>query len=104
MSTRTAYLFKANLHSVCRHQLLDPSVLHDVTKFSDVTPVEFCHTYLDLRKSHRMLLGEHGDSTHKAPVLPTDDLLDDFDRRDHSASLRDGLRSTKVAMEKYLWH
>jgi hypothetical protein len=65
---------------------------------------EFRHTYLGLHKSRRVLLREHGDSVHEAPVLPIDGLPDDFDWKDHDALLRDDRRSTEVAMEKYLSH
>lgn len=78
-------VFKANLRRARRHQLLDPSAEHGVTKFSDLTPAEFRRTYLGLRKSRRALLRELGESAHEAPVLPTDGLPDDFDWRDHGA-------------------
>jgi cathepsin F len=78
-------VFKANLRRARRHQLLDPSAEHGVTKFSDLTPAEFRRTYLGLRKSRRALLRELGGSAHEAPVLPTDGLPDDFDWRDHGA-------------------
>lgn len=78
-------VFKANLRRARRHQLLDPSAEHGITKFSDLTPSEFRQTYLGLRKSRRALLRELGDSAQEAPVLPTDGLPDDFDWRDHGA-------------------
>ncbi|CAO2209371.1 unnamed protein product [Urochloa humidicola] len=78
-------VFKSNLRRARRHQLLDPSAEHGITKFSDLTPAEFRRTYLGLRKSRRALLRELGDSAHEAPVLPTDGLPEDFDWRDHGA-------------------
>ncbi|CAD6251041.1 unnamed protein product [Miscanthus lutarioriparius] len=78
-------VFKANLRRARRHQLLDPSAEHGVTKLSDLTPAEFRRTYLGLRKSRRALLRELGESANEAPVLPTDGLPDDFDWRDHGA-------------------
>ncbi|CAL5022088.1 unnamed protein product [Urochloa decumbens] len=78
-------VFKSNLRRARRHQLLDPSAEHGITKFSDLTPAEFRRTYLGLRKSRRELLRELGGSAHDAPVLPTDGLPDDFDWRDHGA-------------------
>nr|CAB3446573.1 unnamed protein product [Digitaria exilis] len=78
-------VFKANLRRARRHQLLDPSAEHGITKFSDLTPSEFRRTYLGIRKSRRALLRELGGSAHEAPVLPTDGLPDDFDWRDHGA-------------------
>ncbi|KAG2650877.1 hypothetical protein PVAP13_1NG238300 [Panicum virgatum] len=78
-------VFKSNLRRARRHQLLDPSAEHGITKFSDLTPAEFRRTYLGLRKSRRALLRELGGSAHEAPVLPTDGLPEDFDWRDHGA-------------------
>ncbi|KAF0936111.1 hypothetical protein E2562_038767 [Oryza meyeriana var. granulata] len=78
-------VFKANLRRARRHQLLDPSAVHGVTRFSDLTPAEFRRTYLGLHTSRRAFLRELGGSAHEAPVLPTDGLPDDFDWRDHGA-------------------
>ncbi|KAM0869435.1 hypothetical protein ACQ4PT_040672 [Festuca glaucescens] len=75
-------VFKANLRRARRHQLLDPSAEHGVTKFSDLTPAEFRQTFLGLKTSRRSFLKEMGDSAHDAPVLPTDGLPEDFDWRD----------------------
>lgn len=78
-------VFKANLRRARRHQLLDPSAEHGITKFSDLTPAEFRRTFLGLKTSRRSFLREIGGSAHDAPVLPTDGLPDDFDWRDHGA-------------------
>jgi cathepsin F len=78
-------VFKANLRRARKHQLLDPSAEHGVTKFSDLTPAEFRQTFLGLKTSRRSFLKEMGDSAHDAPVLPTDGLPEDFDWRDHGA-------------------
>ncbi|KAL1112232.1 hypothetical protein V6Z11_D02G114400 [Gossypium hirsutum] len=72
-------VFKANLRRAKRHQLLDPSAVHGVTKFSDLTPSEFRRQYLGLKP-----LKLPADA-QKAPILPTDNLPDDFDWRDHGA-------------------
>lgn len=72
-------VFKANLRRARRHQLLDPSAEHGITKFSDLTPSEFRRTYLGLHKPKPKLNAE------KAPILPTSDLPADFDWRDHGA-------------------
>lgn len=93
-------VFKANLRRARRHQLLDPSAEHGVTKFSDLTPAEFRRTYLGLRKSRRALLRELGDSAHDAPVLPTDGLPDDFDWRDHGAV---GPVKNQVDFHRFWW-
>ncbi|XP_027091485.1 probable cysteine protease RD19C [Coffea arabica] len=76
-------VFKANLRRAKRHQLLDPSAVHGVTKFSDLTPSEFRRNHLGLNK-HKRRLRLPADA-NKAPILPTTDLPADFDWRDHGA-------------------
>jgi len=77
-------VFKANLRRARRHQRLDPTAVHGVTMFSDLTPAEFRRQFLGLRRSSaRDLL--KGSSAHKAPILPTDGLPADFDWREHGA-------------------
>ncbi|XP_059633760.1 cysteine protease RD19A-like [Cornus florida] len=72
-------IFKANLRQAKRHQLLDPSAVHGVTKFSDLTAAEFQRTRLGLK---RLKLPT---DARKAPILPTNDLPTDFDWREHGA-------------------
>ncbi|RRT65536.1 hypothetical protein B296_00019606 [Ensete ventricosum] len=72
-------VFKANLRRAARHQRLDPTAVHGVTKFSDLTPAEFRRAYLGLRRPGALK------SSHEAPILPTDDLPTDFDWRDYGA-------------------
>ncbi|KAH6771653.1 Papain family cysteine protease [Perilla frutescens var. hirtella] len=74
-------VFKANLRRAKRHQLLDPSAVHGVTKFSDLTPAEFERSYLGLHKQRLKLPAD----AQQAPKLPTSDLPADFDWRDHGA-------------------
>jgi cathepsin F len=76
-------VFTANLRRARRHQRLDPSAVHGVTKFSDLTPAEFRDRFLGLRRSRGGLLA--AGSAHDAPTLPTDGLPDDFDWRDKGA-------------------
>ncbi|XP_071925913.1 probable cysteine protease RD19C [Coffea arabica] len=76
-------VFKANLRRAKRHQLLDPSAVHGVTRFSDLTPSEFRRNHLGLNK-HKRRLRLPADA-NKAPILPTTDLPADFDWRDHGA-------------------
>ncbi|KAH7567199.1 hypothetical protein ACOSP7_011022 [Xanthoceras sorbifolium] len=73
-------VFKANLRRAKRHQVLDPSAVHGVTKFSDLTPSEFRRQFLGLNRRIRL-----PSDAHKAPILPTNDLPADFDWRDHGA-------------------
>ncbi|KAJ0514650.1 putative cathepsin F [Helianthus annuus] len=72
-------VFKANLHRAKRYQKLDPSAVHGVTQFSDMTPEEF-RKYLGLRSRVKF-----PSDAGKAPILPTDDLPENFDWRDHGA-------------------
>ncbi|RWR79148.1 putative cysteine protease RD19C [Cinnamomum micranthum f. kanehirae] len=72
-------VFKANLRRARRHQRLDPSAVHGVTQFSDLTEEEFERSYLGLRPVTLPA------DAHKAPILPTNDLPTDFDWRDHGA-------------------
>ncbi|THU50536.1 hypothetical protein C4D60_Mb06t21260 [Musa balbisiana] len=72
-------VFKANLLRARRHQLLDPTAVHGVTKFSDLTAAEFRRAYLGLRGPTFV------SSSHDAPILPTNDLPENFDWRDHGA-------------------
>lgn len=74
-------VFKANLRRSKRHQLLDPSAVHGVTKFSDLTPDEFEKSFLGLHQKRLKLPVD----AHKADVLPTNDLPADFDWRDKGA-------------------
>ncbi|KAK1273772.1 Cysteine proteinase 1 [Acorus gramineus] len=47
-------VFKANLRRAKRHQKMDPTAVHGVTQFSDLTPLEFRRRHLGLwrRTSH----------------------------------------------------
>ncbi|CAO2041916.1 unnamed protein product [Urochloa humidicola] len=82
--THRMSVFRANLRRARRHQRLDPTAVHGVTKFSDLTPEEFRRQFLGLRRSSARDLLE-GSSAHEAPTLPTDGLPADFDWRDHGA-------------------
>ncbi len=73
-------IFKANLRRAKLHQMLDPSAVHGVTKFSDLTPSEFRRQFLGLNRRLRLPA-----DAEKAPILPTNDLPTDFDWRDHGA-------------------
>ncbi|KAM7521177.1 hypothetical protein LguiB_020139 [Lonicera macranthoides] len=75
-------VFKANLHRAKRHQLLDPTAEHGVTKFSDLTPSEFHRTFLGLKNGKRLKLPTDARS---APILPTNNLPEDFDWREYGA-------------------
>ncbi|GLT30625.1 hypothetical protein SLA2020_054170 [Shorea laevis] len=72
-------VFKRNLRRAFRHQKLDPSAQHGVTKFSDLTRKEFRRTVLGLRS-----LRLPKDAT-EAPILPTENLPEDFDWREKGA-------------------
>ncbi|KAM7470813.1 hypothetical protein LguiA_008996 [Lonicera macranthoides] len=72
-------VFHANLHLAKRHQELDPSAVHGVTQFSDMTPEEFRQNHLGLNRIR------FPSDAKKAPILPTKDLPTDFDWREHGA-------------------
>ncbi|GFP85913.1 cysteine proteinase rd19a [Phtheirospermum japonicum] len=73
-------VFKASLRRARRHQQLDPSAVHGVTQFSDLTPREFRNQFLGLNRRLRL-----PSDAQKAPILPTNDLPTDFDWREHGA-------------------
>ncbi|KAJ6681103.1 CYSTEINE PROTEASE FAMILY C1-RELATED [Salix koriyanagi] len=73
-------VFKANLLRAKKHQMMDPTATHGVTKFSDLTPKEFRRQFLGLKRRLRLPT-----DANKAPILPTSDLPTDFDWRDHGA-------------------
>ncbi|KAL5847735.1 hypothetical protein ACOSQ3_011259 [Xanthoceras sorbifolium] len=70
-------VFKANLRLAKRNQVLDPTAVHGVTMFSDLTPSEFHDQYL----CDVIGLFELPSDADKAPILPTNDLP----TRDHGA-------------------
>ncbi|PSS21684.1 Cysteine protease [Actinidia chinensis var. chinensis] len=72
-------VFKTNLRRARRHQKLDPSAVHGITRFSDITPAEFRRNHLGLK---RLRLPS---DANKAPILPTENLPADFDWRDRGA-------------------
>lgn len=73
-------VFKANMRRARRHQKLDPSAIHGVTQFSDLTPKEFRRRHLGVNRRLRLPV-----DANKAPILPTNNLPTDFDWRDHGA-------------------
>nr|BAF03553.1 cysteine proteinase CP2 [Phaseolus vulgaris] len=72
-------VFKSNMRRARLHAQLDPSAVHGVTKFSDLTPAEFHRKFLGLKP---LRLPAHA---QKAPILPTNNLPKDFDWRDKGA-------------------
>ncbi|MQL70146.1 hypothetical protein Taro_002441 [Colocasia esculenta] len=57
-------------------------------QFSNLTPEEFEPGYLRLHRRLSPMFSKKAagvSSTHEAPMLPTDDLLADFDWKDHGA-------------------
>ncbi|CAH8273794.1 unnamed protein product [Arabidopsis lyrata] len=73
-------VFKANLRRARRHQKLDPSARHGVTQFSDLTRSEFRKKHLGVRAGFKL-----PKDANKAPILPTENLPEDFDWRDRGA-------------------
>lgn len=74
-------VFRANLRRAMRHQKMDPWASHGVTQFSDLTPSEFRRNHLGV-KGYGFKLPK---DANQAPILPTQNLPDDFDWRDRGA-------------------
>ncbi|KAK2660632.1 hypothetical protein Ddye_007165 [Dipteronia dyeriana] len=62
-------VFMSNLRLARRNQIMDPTAVHGVTKFSDLMPSEFRCQYLG--SGCQIQLPK---DISKAPLLPTDDL------------------------------
>ncbi|KAL5780586.1 hypothetical protein ACOSQ2_011323 [Xanthoceras sorbifolium] len=73
-------VFMSNLRQARRNQILDPTAIHGVTKFSDLMPSEFRTQYL--RFDGQIQLPNH---LKTAPILPTNNLPTTFDWRDDGA-------------------
>lgn len=73
-------VFKSNLLKAVEHQVMDPGAVHGITQFSDLTEEEFETRYMGLKSPPRKNVGRP-----MAPTLPTDNLPDNFDWRDHGA-------------------
>ncbi|KAH7437363.1 hypothetical protein KP509_05G067800 [Ceratopteris richardii] len=73
-------VFERNVMKAAKMQRHDPTAIHGVTKFSDLTEKEFS-SFLGL-KTPRFLKRSPGSD---APILPTNDLPDNFDWREHGA-------------------
>ncbi|XP_021738679.1 cysteine protease RD19A-like [Chenopodium quinoa] len=69
-------IFKANLRQAKVNQALDPSAVHGVTRFSDLSESEFRSQFLGVKNGLK-----YPSHANKAPILPTDDLPLDFDWR-----------------------
>ncbi|KAL0438485.1 UNVERIFIED_CONTAM: putative cysteine protease RD19C [Sesamum latifolium] len=67
-------VFKANLRRAKRNQLLDPSAVHGVTRFSDLTPDEFEKSYLGLHKEAAEASGGCAQGTGSADEQSPDGL------------------------------
>ncbi|GFQ07697.1 probable cysteine proteinase a494 [Phtheirospermum japonicum] len=73
-------VFKANMNRARRYQKMDPTAVHGVTQFSDLTSSEFRTQFLGLNR-----LGPFPTKDHRAPILLTNNLPTHFDWRDHGA-------------------
>eukprot|EP00250_Pteridium_aquilinum_P015903 c22830_g1_i1 orf=169-1287(-) len=73
-------IFKRNLAKAAKMQRQDPSAVHGVTKFSDLTEEEFSR-FLGLKVPPFLTRSASSD----APILPTNDLPSDFDWRERGA-------------------
>ncbi|XP_031495350.1 probable cysteine protease RD19B [Nymphaea colorata] len=73
-------IFKSNLLKAMHHQALNPTAIHGITKFSDLTEEEFSSMYLGLHQIPRDF-----SRLEPAPFLRTDDLPESFDWRERGA-------------------
>ncbi|KAM0989131.1 hypothetical protein FF1_013099 [Malus domestica] len=94
-------VFKANLRRAKRHQALDLTAVHCVTKFSDLTPKEFRRNFFGLKCRLRLLA-----DTNKAPILPTGDLPADFDWRNKGVvtSVKDQTSLIMIEDQRQITH
>ncbi|KAG7011723.1 Cysteine protease RD19A, partial [Cucurbita argyrosperma subsp. argyrosperma] len=74
-------IFKANMRQALCQQSFDPSTIHGVTQFSDLTPSEFREAFLGLRRNRLRLPVD----TNTATILPTENLPIHFDWRERGA-------------------
>lgn len=76
-------VFAKNLIRAAEHQILDPTAVHGVTRFSDLTGEEFERMYMGVLKGagRASLLGGGAE----APRLDVSDLPENFDWRDKGA-------------------
>lgn len=85
-SSREEYLhrlgiFAKNLVRAAEHQALDPTAVHGVTPFSDLSPEEFERLYTGVKGG----LGINGLAGGDAPPLEVEGLPEDFDWREKGA-------------------
>ncbi|MCO5576826.1 hypothetical protein L7F22_030646 [Adiantum nelumboides] len=73
-------VFERNLVKAAKLQRQDPSAVHGVTQFSDLTEEEFSR-FLGLKTPHFL----KPTLTSDAPILPINDLPSDFDWREQGA-------------------
>eukprot|EP00270_Netrium_digitus_P021181 TRINITY_DN894_c0_g1_i1.p1 TRINITY_DN894_c0_g1~~TRINITY_DN894_c0_g1_i1.p1 ORF type:complete len:446 (-),score=73.43 TRINITY_DN894_c0_g1_i1:23-1297(-) len=76
-------VFEQNLIVAVENQINDPSAVHGVTQFSDLTEDEFASNFLGLRRPP--LLKRIAEGSPLAPPLPVNDLPPEFDWRDKGA-------------------
>eukprot|EP00244_Chara_vulgaris_P010734 TRINITY_DN5035_c0_g2_i1.p1 TRINITY_DN5035_c0_g2~~TRINITY_DN5035_c0_g2_i1.p1 ORF type:complete len:406 (+),score=73.46 TRINITY_DN5035_c0_g2_i1:70-1287(+) len=75
-------VFIRNLIKAATNQLNDPSALHGITPFSDMTEDEFAQRFLGLHTPQHVWKMQ---TVPTVPYLPTDDLPEDFDWRTKGA-------------------
>lgn len=75
-------IFAKNMMRAAEHQALDPTAVHGVTQFSDLSEEEFEARFLGVQGGKSgTLLGGGGE----APVLDVKDLPESFDWREKGA-------------------
>ncbi|XP_054794513.1 probable cysteine protease RD19D [Prosopis cineraria] len=89
-SSREEYLhrlriFADNLIRAAEHQALDPTAVHGVTPFSDLSPEEFEQLYTGLKSGSGINGITDGQTRGEAPPLDVEDLPESFDWREKGA-------------------
>lgn len=91
-STREEYVhrlgvFAKNLIRAAEHQAMDPTAIHGVTRFSDLTEEEFEMMYMGVKGGREVLGNDHVESAAAAATVMTDVtyLPENFDWREKGA-------------------
>ncbi|KAL5709903.1 cathepsin F [Ranunculus cassubicifolius] len=77
-------IFAKNVLRAAEHQALDPTAIHGVTPFSDLSEEEFESRFFGLKRVGSLGANEIGDE-ETAPILDVDDLPTNFDWREKGA-------------------
>ena len=96
-------IFAKNLIKAAEHQAMDPSAIHGVTQFSDLTEEEFEATYMGLKGGAGVggttqLGKDDGDESAAEVMMDVSDLPESFDWREKGAVTE---VKTQVILDSY---